>query len=716
MSSSDTQHQAQSFRPQPASKDGNQSGATPATRECDPHIQHGGSMQYDSLDLVLSDDHGNATPNMKSRKRRYISSAFTSRKRAAMACDFCRLRKTKCDNARPKCGHCRHHSATCVYSENAKSSAPEDDGNTDVIQRLDEIKHLLQQVQAQTEPRAVPPTALGQNPLIDQAPAPSLSEAGSEQEAVREDSGRMAESFHATDPYDSPYRAARCEAIVRWPIFKDWLSEKETRIESFLHEADGLAPDGDDIDQPELGPLWRPLPLDQTRRDPRGIPGPVIDEEDCVPLCKGFLSHVHFRNPILEPKELMSYAKEVAQNGIGWDARSCLVLAVSAISCILSSKEPPLEHIQNCPTHAPTLSDRILADPGGVAEAFSQAAKKRIGLLGMSILDVECLFFMSVYEKLRVRPLQSWFYLQQACSRLKSHLMSRNGGSSPTDLENHEENQVEQRVFWSCVRSEIELLPDICLPSSGLDSFQYPEFPSPPSATSDSSSDPRAGSGDSDFVPANSQAQSWLFFLAEISLRRTIDANLRLLYGKSEPYWLSHMPLLMKHHAQCEEQISLWYSHLPSKLQFSNTAPKPQSLSFYLESRFQDWREYILRPLLYCALHHNWRQTRPQQLPPVIAAAHIALCAHLIPRAFEHGRFGGVWLLCRRTFTCGMAIIASVISDELQGPEDWVDLCRLAIRFLAQWGAEARTVEAMRRVLEGLFERVLRSPKGRQAC
>lgn len=286
----------------------------------------------------------------------------------------------------------------------------------------------------------------------------------------------------------------------------------------------------------------------------------------------------------------------------------------------------------------------------------------------------------------------------------------------------------------------------MCLPSSGLDSFQYPEFPSPPSATSQPTSDPFSRSGDSGHVPEKFQAQSWLFFLAEISLRRTINAHLRLLYRKSESYWLSHLPLLIKHHAQCEEQISLWYSHLPTKLQFSATTSPPRSLSYYLESRFQDWREYILRPLLYCALHSGSWEIRPPHAAPVtpiepspstasestptslpsrsdptaalypqvrrLAQNHIALCAHLIPRTFEHGRFGGVWLLCRRTFTCGMAILASVISDELQCPDDWVDLCRSAIRFLAQWSAEARSVEAMRRVLNGLFERVLSSHKG----
>ncbi|KIW42860.1 uncharacterized protein PV06_06368 [Exophiala oligosperma] len=718
--------------PQPNRFGGNQ----PATSSADV-------ARDDSPELDSTREQGSGGMSTNPRKRRYISNAFTTRKRAAMACDFCRLRKTKCDNARPKCGNCRHHNATCVYTENTEASAPEDDANTNVMHRLDEIKYLLQQVQAQTTPKVHYTTAAGQFPLIDRAP--SISESAPEREAPVDDSWQSGESFHAVNPYDSPYRAARCEAVVRWPIFRDWLSEKECRLESFLHEAEILFPDGVGGEQP--------LPANLARGDIRGPPGPVIDEDDCVPLCKRFLSHVHFRNPILEPRQLISYAKEVSQHGMGWDGRSCLVLVISAISCILLTNELPPEPDLDPSIHAPPLSSHIHADPGGVAEAFAQAAKKRLGLLGMSMIDIQCLFFMSIYEKLRIRPLQSWFCLQQACSRLKSHLMSRSGFSSSMDAEKREQHQIEQRVFWSCVRSETELLPDLCLPSSGLDAFQYPEFPSPPSATNNEHFEECSESSDSGYVPPNSQAQSWLFFLAEISLRRTINAHLRLLYGRSESYWLSHLPLLLRHHAQCEEQISLWYSHLPSKLQFSDSAPQPQSLSYYLESRFQDWREHILRPLLYCALHHSRQKNWPHQFHPVaagepspststvsmsmqtavlsptgtgnlnsnatlypqvlhLAQMHIDLCASLIPHSFEHGRYGGVWQLCRRTFICGMALLASVISEDLQSPNDWVDLCRTAIRYLTHWGAEARSVEAMRLVLEKLFDRVLRNSQG----
>lgn len=129
-------------------------------------------------------------------------------------------------------------------------------------------------------------------------------------------------------------------------------------------------------------------------------------------------------------------------------------LVISAISCMLSSEAQDSEQSPDDPTHVSRLPGRVLANPFGAAEAFSHAAKKRVGLLGLSISDIHCLFFLSIYEKLRIRPLQSWFYLQQACSRLKSHLMSQSGGASSPDSDKQARHQVEQRLFWACVRSE----------------------------------------------------------------------------------------------------------------------------------------------------------------------------------------------------------------------------------------------------------------------
>lgn len=89
------------------------------------------------------------------------------------------------------------------------------------------------------------------------------------------------------------------------------------------------------------------------------------------------------------------------------------------------------------------------------AEAYFLAAKKRIGLLGDNLLDIQCLFLAFIYEKTYFRHLQAWFYLQQAAARLQVRLLKTGTrpwasceSSGPDDL------HIEQRVFWSCFRAE----------------------------------------------------------------------------------------------------------------------------------------------------------------------------------------------------------------------------------------------------------------------
>src|ERR1700742_2043855 len=47
-----------------------------------------------------------------------IRGAFP-RKRAFVACQMCRARKTKCDNGRPTCGMCQQTGSTCKYPDPA---------------------------------------------------------------------------------------------------------------------------------------------------------------------------------------------------------------------------------------------------------------------------------------------------------------------------------------------------------------------------------------------------------------------------------------------------------------------------------------------------------------------------------------------------------------------------------------------------------------------
>ncbi|KAF6833064.1 hypothetical protein CPLU01_05743 [Colletotrichum plurivorum] len=605
------------------------------------------------------------------------SATYARRKRAPTACHFCRLRKTKCDNARPICGFCRRHRASCVYGDGDDESQPVDEeppaGNAEILERLDEIKALLQRQNpapnaAASHPEPAPPSP-GYRPPRD----------GDTTQEHRSETSRTL------------YSALRCESLLRWPVFSGVIPEEDARIESFILEF------GADLND-------APGPTTTTAA------APGVSEDAFVPLCQTFLLHVHPRNPILEGRELISYAKRASEHGLAWDSSSCLVLLASALACLTTPWTPPPPTPASHDIGDLPLPPIIEPEYCGVADAYYLAASKRIGLLGPSILDIQCLFLASMYEKCRLRPLRACFYIQQASTRLQAHLLRR--GRRPWSEASGREmptQPLEQRLFWSCFKAENEILPALGLRSSGLEDFTYPDsFPAPPSTLSSSYHDAAAyaWSPISEDNQRVEEERSWLYYLAEISLRRTIKDTMAVLYRKGEAYWLQNPHLLVRQYDEFEQEMSQLHSHLPPLIQFDETRHADNELSFYLQGRFQGWREATLRPLLYYVLH---APVNVELSPRVVELAQKAAdtCAVMVVMTAYHHRHGGSWFVARRAFSCAVTILASKLREgPVQAPPNWRSLVRLALRVTRRWGREARDIEKMRSTLERLFTQV----------
>ncbi|KXH29217.1 hypothetical protein CSIM01_00945 [Colletotrichum simmondsii] len=521
---------------------------------------------------------------------------------------------------------------------------------------------------------------------------------------------------HREEATRTLYSALRCESMLRWPVFEGIVPEDDARIESFILEfGTDMADNG--LDQPSNSSM---------------VNGSGIQEDAFVPLCRKFLTHVHPRNPILESNELIAYAKQATEHGIGWDAPSCLVLLACALASLTTPWIPPREiasmtQINVLETPLPPILE---PQDCGIAEAYYLAASKRIGLLGPSIIDIQCLFLASMYEKCRLRPLRACFYIQQASTRLQAHLLRRgrrpwrgpSGREEPTQ-------PLEQRLFWSCFKAENEILPTLGLRPSGLEDFTYPDsFPAPPSTLSTATvcairvNETLADPSDYAWSPFSHSQQrleeerSWLYYLAEISLRRTIKNTMSVLYREGEAYWLRNEDLLIRQYDEFEKEISQLHSHLPPLIQFTEHDYPENELAFYLQGRFQGWRESTLRPLLYCALHgirgrgqHDQSQQHPTN-PRVIHLAQKAVdtCAAMIVKTAHHHRHGGSWFVARRAFSCAVMVLAVVAAGNhpVEPPSNWNSLVRLALRVLGRWGKEARDLERMRETLQRLFHRV----------
>ncbi|PSN71725.1 hypothetical protein BS50DRAFT_543869 [Corynespora cassiicola Philippines] len=588
------------------------------------------------------------------------------RKRAVIACQFCRLRKSRCDGIKPVCGFCRHHGATCIWDNGSETGQESTPGERHILKRLDAIEALLS-----TKAQITQGISASPGELHDALPFQDTIHANSPSTCSIPKSDQPIMSNN-TPMHDT----TRCESLLRWPIFAGKIDPRDAAIDSFpLHHGQNTS-------------------LGINHIGAAGIPDHLY-----VPLCRKFLAHVHPRNPLLQGSQLVEHAKVLTENGLGWDGNTCLVLIACAIACYTSPWDPDRAS-RSSEVEYSQKEDALLA------EAYYMAAKKRIGLLDYTLVDIQCLFFASVYERYAFNPVQAWFYLQQASIKFQAYVKQSSSGTLSKDVSTQDQ-YLEQRLFWSIYKTELELLPELPFKPSGIEELSRPEsiFPAPPNITFASDVN-ISGSSEEDEIWQ--EERSWFFYLAEVSLQRTISDTLWLLYRKGEQYWVSHTQFLASQYEESERQMRLWYSHLPASIRFDPLERPDNELSFNLQGRFRHWQSCVLRPLFYCAIH------RPigEPLTPQIHSAtqeYVLLCATSITHINQHQRHGMIWAICRSSFTCALVILAVVIRSDVEivPPPNWEAVITTAIIILKRWEPNAGDIKAMRSILENIFHTIM---------
>lgn len=294
--------------------------------------------------------------------------------------------------------------------------------------------------------------------------------------------------------------AANCSSgpILEWPVFQGRFSRNDIDTSFF---------DPTIRRQSSIQPRDAEYSSSPTSSARHANPGRGVREEDVNSLIRDFLIYVHIKNPILDTVHLISTARQMAEHGFGWDGESCLVL----IACALANLSAPFS------IDRPEDNDSSSRDARdySTAEAYFTASRKRIGLLENSVVATQCHFLIGVYAMYSMRPLQAWLSFNHACTAFQTYLRTRPHPS----LRSRSSIHLEQRLYWSCLKSEFEMRDEIELPPTGLAKFEYPDiFPSPPGGTpGPDESDPQAIS-----PPALEPElqRSWYYYLSEIASRR----------------------------------------------------------------------------------------------------------------------------------------------------------------------------------------------------
>jgi hypothetical protein len=477
---------------------------------------------------------------------------------------------------------------------------------------------------------------------------------------------------------------ANCSSgnILEWPIFEGKFDSSDSKTLFF-----------------------NPGASQEGKKDPRKIDlsnlpayvngrsgfGRGVHEEDTHMLISEFLKHVHVKNPILDPSDLKSIARQMSEHGFGWDGPSCLVLIV----CALANLSAPFAMVRPGQEDVSYLDARDYL----TADAYYTAARKRIGLLENSVLGTQCYFLTGVYEMYSLRPLQAWISFNRACTTFQTYLRTQ----SPQAIRSHSSRRVEQRLYWSCLKSECELREEIDLPPTSLATVDYPDlFPSPPDETPLPRETDRSAPSD----PIESALQEgWYYYLSEIALRRISNRITHALHKTVPQSWLA-MPLkrIERIANELDAQVLQWSENLPRTLTFKEQTPLHE-LGFMLQARFLDLRERIWRPFLYLAIHQT--STEAEHLIITMYAQRSLDCTlKLINMASIKHRHHGCWFGARGLFTKSLLLLAAVKSRKITVPSEWRSSVDLVMTFLKYWESEAPDLQPARFTLVSILEQL----------
>lgn len=420
--------------------------------------------------------------------------------------------------------------------------------------------------------------------------------------------------------------------------------------------------------------------------------GRGICEEDIPALIDRFLRNVHTKNPILDTDELRKMCRRVREDGFDWNAPSCLIL----IGCALGAIARPFA-VGATITQSTSRQD---APNYGTAESYYNAARKRIGLLDTSIVTIQCAFLIGVYEMYSMRPLRAWLSFNRACTHFQTYLHSA-PLAQPAEQSS---TTIISRLFWSCLKSDCEMREEIPLSPTELARVEYSvAFPLLPDGALNS----ECGDQPEPLATLDASSErSWYYYLSEVASRRIANRINATLHLYSPEEWMkTPVDHLQRIAEELDAQITQWGENLPPSFRVRDDVTVDE-LSYFLHSRYLEYRERIWRPFLYLAAHSS---SQHPDLPMYVQGANtcIGVIFEHVRHHFNPHRHHGSWFEGRNLFTMGLLILVAAKTSNITMPSDWTTIVDTCITNLMYWEDEAIDLRAARLTLQNIYNSIV---------
>lgn len=330
---------------------------------------------------------------------------------------------------------------------------------------------------------------------------------------------------------------------------------------------------------------------------------------------------------------------------------------------------------------------------------YYNLACRRFGLVEMGILSSQCHFLAGVYNMYTMRPLVAWSHFQSATKAYHLHLQCqtrRLPATVDSPLKTSQCRNLEQRLYWSCYKSECELRAEMNLPNSSLvDVHNANIHPSPPVINADdmgpSLDDGSLLSRANARTPSTThhqKEQTWFYYLTEITLRRIANRVLNILYPGDHTTWTEEAVLSMVNAVESfEQQLDEWWATLPAPIRFESASTLNGELPYHTSSRILQIKLWIYIPFLYYIIHTP-ATAIPHECVWGFADKALSVSEALICYAPTAHRHHGTWYSIQQSISCCLFIIGAVRHGGIPVPKDWRQGVEATITRMRYWEDE----------------------------
>lgn len=506
---------------------------------------------YDKQVRVEAVDHVNGANDDETGRTRSTDPLDYPRRRATIACEICRSRKSRCDGARPKCKLCSELNAECVYRE---PGIKLDAGDKLILEQLARIEGLLHS--------NLTPTSAGglAGPI---SPATSNTASTGPEDALNKRLSITSAGVASVNPLPlngfgtwsanistmPKSHTTPALHLLQWPVIKDLISRQcDPQVLMQLEMA-------------------RP-PLDLGSHY-------SLDLANINPYVHAFFEGVNVWYAIVNPNTWHSYYRVAISQGFRSGAESCICLLVLALG--------QAAHYGQSISRVP--QGQLVPGMSYFAAAWSLLPSL---ITRNDILSAQCHILGAAYLMYLVRPLEAWNLLYNTSMKLQLLL------SSPANIPTHFK-ELGERVYWNALMIESDLLAELDLPHSGVVQFEesmrlprsFPYDNTSPNPTED--------------LPGNDDL--W-YFLAEIALRRLLNRVSHLIYShthrRSNTFSIAALEPVA---AELDYQLTQWYESLPAPVKFPRERlPAQDQIQTVLRLRYFACRTIIFRPYIQAVL------------------------------------------------------------------------------------------------------------------